>query len=235
MNTEDQKTLLRGDLKNRKSLINITRKSTLIEIIRSTAELEYKLEIRLDNNKMRWTKFKMFPFNTNEYTIDTLKNKILIGKSVISAFMGISEKTLFNKVAKSGSDNKYSDTMMPPISKHGNRYCISTNEILFWKVQCEICNFNKTNPNAIETARSILINKYSDKMRINRKTFLKTYVYTDNEHTRFNTRPTKRKINDCNSVHTPSMYRKTLEKALLLLRLHSELHGNLYLEKSLSQ
>ncbi|MHB8059073.1 MAG: hypothetical protein ACYDHC_14430 [Desulfuromonadaceae bacterium] len=109
----------------------------------------------------RW--FKTYPFGKHSDCHD-IKNKLLVGKPVIAAFMGISEKTLKRWFVK------YPDM---PIERTQHRCYAFTNNLMLWKVRSEL---QKTKAAHLAAANDWLASKHAAMMDVSKRFYLDHYI-----------------------------------------------------------
>jgi len=146
--------------------------------------------------------FKTFPFNKWSDN-PALNDKLLVGKPVIAAFLGISEKTLKRWFVK------YPDL---PVIRQQYRCYAMTNHLMLWKIAQDLDRLPKSQ---FEAARAKMISDAADFMGMTQKHYVATYV-------------TQRRYRiekpiDYMRIRRTGHYRKTVEKAIKLLRLFHKL------------
>jgi len=103
--------------------------------------------------------FKTFPFNKWSDN-PVLLDKLLIGKPVIAAFLGISEKTLKRWFLK------YPDL---PIMRQQYRCYAVTNYLMLWKIAHDLERLPKSQ---FEAARARVVSETAERMGVTKKHYL---------------------------------------------------------------
>jgi hypothetical protein len=165
--------------------------------IKSIDELPEILGI-LSTSLKRW--FKNYPFGKHSDCQD-IKNKLLLGKPVIAAFMGISEKTLKRWLVK------YPDL---PIERTQYRCYALTNNLMFWKVKREL---QKVKSSHIAAANDRIVTNLATMMDVSKRFYLDHYIrdyYPDHPFLKLRS-------------HHTRCYAKTVNKVLKLFYLSRSL------------
>jgi hypothetical protein len=150
--------------------------------------------------------FKTFPFNKWSDN-PALYDKLLVGKPVIAAFLGISEKTLKRWFLK------YPDL---PVIRQQYRCFAMTNDLMLWKIAQDL---DRLPQSQLEAVRARMIFEKAERMGVTQKHYVATYV----TQSRYSLETPVSHIRIRRTGH----YRKTVDKALKLLRLFHELsHDN---------
>lgn len=165
--------------------------------IRSVEDLLSILKIHPLSLK-RW--FKNYPFGSNSDNC-AIRNKVLVGKPVIAAFMGISVKTLKRWFVKYPT---------LPVERAQYRCYALTNNLMLWKVYREL---RKMPDSCIAVANDRIATNYAAFMGVTKKFYLEHYIRRyDPNHPFLRAR-----------IYRARHYRKTVEKALELLWLSRSL------------
>lgn len=130
-------------------------------------------------------------------------DKLLIGKPVIAAFLGISEKTLKRWFLK------YPDL---PIMRQQYRCYAVTNYLMLWKIAHDLERLPKSQ---FEAARARVVSETAERMGVTKKHYVATYVTQS--------RYGLEKPNEYLRIRQTGHYRKTVEKAMKLLLLSVKL------------
>lgn len=126
------------------------------------------------------------------YKVVDFKDKVLVGKPVIAAFLGISVKTLkryFNEVHKCHNI---------PVQREQYRCLALSNHLIFWQVTCEI---NKFDSRIVDKAQNIA---HAEILGVSLKYYMTYYVYDDLPH--------------LDRLRTKKYYKKTVDKIVNLTR-----------------
>jgi hypothetical protein len=165
--------------------------------IKSIDELPIILGM-LPTGLKRW--FNNYPFG-NHSDCTKIKNKLLVGKPVIAAFMGISEKTLKRWFVKYPT---------LPIERTQYRCYALTNNLMLWKVYQEL---EKVPESCIAAAYDRVVTNLAAFLHVTKKFYLDYYVRRRNpDHPFLRTR-----------VFRIRHYRTTVDKAAKLLWLSRSL------------
>lgn len=146
--------------------------------------------------------FKTYPFNRWSDN-PALYDKLLVGKPVIAAFLGISGKTLKRWFLKYPG--------LPVIRQQYRCYAV-TSDLMLWKIARDL---DQLPPSQFEAARARIISDQAKRMGMTQKHFVATYV-TQSRY-KIATPVTHKRI------RRTGHYRKTIDKTLKLLRLFHEL------------
>lgn len=141
---------------------------------------------------------------TRHGVIDRAFNKMLVGKPVIAAFLGISDKTLKRYLNES---HKCHDI---PVQRGQHRCIAITNDLLIWSINSEL---NKLDSALVEKAGYIAAAEF---LRISFEHYMKHYVYASQCRVETNNR----------RLRTRCYYAKTVNKAVNLIKLKSKLLSN---------
>lgn len=197
--------------------------------IKSIDDLPIILGI-LPTGLKRW--FKNYPFGNHSDCLK-IKNKLLVGKPVIAAFMGISEKTLKRWFVK------YPDL---PIERTQYRCYALTNNLMLWKVYREL---EKVPESCIAAANDRIVTNLATFYDVSKKFYLDHYVrryYPEHPFLRarvFRTRHYRNTVDNAakllwlsRSLINPPVVNKGLEKLYFLsppeLFMHSKKITNMH-------
>lgn len=168
--------------------------------IKNVDELPIILKIHPVSLK-RW--FKNYPFGTHSDN-RAIRNKLLVGKPVIAAFLGISVKTLKRWFVR------YPNL---PIERAQYRCYALTNNLMLWKVYREL---RKMPDSCIDAANDRIATNNATFMGVTKKFYLEHYIRRyDPDHPFLRAR-----------MHRTRHYSKTIERALKLLWLRRSLLGS---------
>jgi hypothetical protein len=179
------------------------------QAIKTVDELPELLNIH-PNSLKRW--FKNYPFakNTDDQEI---RDRVLVGKPVIAAFMGISVKTLKRWFVK------YPDL---PIERAQYRCYALTNNLMHWKVNREL---QKTPPSRIAAACDRIASNLAQLCDVSKKYYISRYVRSYNpEHPAL-------KVHNYRVRHQAKTIEKTLKLFCLRRSFNDSDEHSLFFEK----
>lgn len=142
--------------------------------------------------------YKIYPFGKLSDN-PAIRDKVLVGKPIIAAFLGISEKTLKRWF------KKYPEL---PVLRTTHRCYALTNNLMLWKVAGEL---DRSSESLLRAARSQMYANIASQTGVTKKYFIETYV-TKSRYTLENQRPHKR-------LRHKRFYRKTIDRTIKLLLL----------------